>query len=69
VRRNRDVRRSVPQIAEYASEHTGGDHEQHRAGVLGERSDHARGQTAGERGKPSGVAADGREQAPVVAHG
>ncbi len=67
VRRNA-VRRPVQQIAEHTAEHTDGDHEQHWTGVLGERSDHARGQAAGERGKPSGVAADGCKQAPIVAH-
>src|SRR5665213_155437 len=62
------VRRSPPEVAEHAGQGADGDHEQHRAGVLGECPDHARGEAAGERGEPGGVAVDRCEQAPVAAY-
>src|SRR5580698_8932410 len=48
--------RLPPQVAEHAAEGADGDHEQYRAGVLGEGTDHARSEAAGERGEPRGVA-------------
>ena len=62
-------RRAAPQVARDAAEREHGDDEQHRAGVLGERADDARGEAAGERGEPRrDRRRPGASSAPAQAH-
>ena len=60
---SRSLSAACPQVGDDAAEGKDGDDEQHRAGVLDQCSDDARGETAGQRGLPAGVLRDRGEQA------